>query len=160
VFQWYDGRCYEGQFSNSRFHGEGRITYPEGNSLVGTWRQGQSDVMKAVYGKPNSSTNNQNNYNTGNYNTTNSYTNNYDRRSKNREPERQPYGSRMEESREIREEVKQSNSREYNSGIGEGNRQTNLSMNRKESGNLEKKESNRGSTYNERGSDRGERRME
>ena len=35
IFQWLDGRRYEGEFKDSRFHGEGTITYPEGNSMVG-----------------------------------------------------------------------------------------------------------------------------
>ena len=31
TLHWYDGRRYEGSFKNSKFHGEGKITYPEGN---------------------------------------------------------------------------------------------------------------------------------
>ena len=48
-FRWLDGRYYRGQFKESKFDGEGHIYFPEGNSLFGTWKDGQSVHLKAVF---------------------------------------------------------------------------------------------------------------
>lgn len=50
VFRWKDGRAYEGQFKNNQFDGEGTVIFPEGNSLAGTWKDGQSQNLRAVFG--------------------------------------------------------------------------------------------------------------
>lgn len=49
-FEWGngDGRVYEGEFKDSKFHGEGEIRMKNGNVLRGTWEDGHSVQLKAV----------------------------------------------------------------------------------------------------------------
>lgn len=49
-FVWsQDGKRYKGYFKNSKFDGIGTIIFPQGNSLTGLWKEGQSQSLKAVY---------------------------------------------------------------------------------------------------------------
>lgn len=49
-FEWGngDGRVYEGEFKDSKFHGEGEIRLKNGNVLKGVWEEGHSVELKAV----------------------------------------------------------------------------------------------------------------
>ncbi len=49
-FEWgnEDGRVYEGNFKDSKFHGEGQIRLKNGNVLEGIWEDGHSVELRAV----------------------------------------------------------------------------------------------------------------
>jgi hypothetical protein len=49
-FEWGngDGRVYEGEFKDSKFHGEGEIRLKNGNVLKGVWEEGHSVELKAI----------------------------------------------------------------------------------------------------------------
>lgn len=49
-FKWYDGKIYEGEFSNGQLHGNGVMYYPNGQMAKGAWHHGENmhlDVITA-----------------------------------------------------------------------------------------------------------------
>lgn len=44
-----DGTVYEGRFKNNQFHGEGKITFSSGKSIVGTFHNGELPERGKIY---------------------------------------------------------------------------------------------------------------
>jgi hypothetical protein len=40
MYQWPDGKRYEGFWSNGQQHGQGKFTNQEGKSRIGIWKEG------------------------------------------------------------------------------------------------------------------------
>jgi len=47
-FTWKDGKKYEGDFKNSKFHGEGVVIYPNQNKIRGTWADNHNKLVSQI----------------------------------------------------------------------------------------------------------------
>jgi hypothetical protein len=41
IFNWADGRVYEGQYFEDKKEGEGTLTWPDGRRYEGPWKTGK-----------------------------------------------------------------------------------------------------------------------
>ena len=46
-----DGRTYDGEFRNHRMHGKGKMTYPDGHVITGTWENVHSWTINQGHGE-------------------------------------------------------------------------------------------------------------
>ena len=47
-FIWNDGKVYEGNFYNGNLHGNGIITYPNGQVARGVWEHGENVRIEKI----------------------------------------------------------------------------------------------------------------
>ena len=45
VFTWSDGRKYIGDYLDDKKHGEGVFTWPDGRKYIGAWKNGKQDGL-------------------------------------------------------------------------------------------------------------------
>ena len=49
VFEWPDGRKYEGEYKNDKKEGHGVFTWPDGRQYDGNWKNGRQDGEGKFY---------------------------------------------------------------------------------------------------------------
>ena len=53
VFEWPDGRKYEGEYKNDKKEGHGVFTWPDGRQYDGNWKNGRQDGEGKFYNPKN-----------------------------------------------------------------------------------------------------------
>lgn len=49
VFEWNDGKVYEGPFRANKLHGRGKITFKGGQVAEGTWINGENQEVEELH---------------------------------------------------------------------------------------------------------------